>query len=170
MSGLRRDGGGGGKTECFFFSFLRAGSTDKNESQPPWSKIQKIDPPQSLESKSQEKRKKRKKKLRLSLSLSLSSFSFFPPFSLSLFFAANQKNKMASPTKNLAAVAYDEAGNKRKIALITGVTGQVRSGEEGEQRERVFFVPLSRSDATGEFFRLLFPRPSLRPLPDPPRA
>lgn len=40
-----------------------------------------------------------------------------------------------SPTKNFSAVAYDEAGNKRKIALITGVTGQVSR----EKRERKKF-------------------------------
>ena len=39
-----------------------------------------------------------------------------------------------SPTKNFSAVAYDEAGNKRKIALITGVTGQV-SLEGRRERE-----------------------------------
>ena len=45
-----------------------------------------------------------------------------------------------SPTKNFSAVAYDEAGNKRKIALITGVTGQV-SLEGGEREgERVFAI------------------------------
>ena len=43
-----------------------------------------------------------------------------------------------SPTKYFSAVAYDEAGNKRKIALITGVTGQVSSGEEQRESEKVW--------------------------------
>jgi len=64
------------------------------------------------------------------LALSTKFFVFlFPSSVLSLaafkpFIATMASGQ--SPTKNFSAVAYDEAGNKRKVALITGVTGQVR--------------------------------------------
>lgn len=45
-----------------------------------------------------------------------------------------------SPTKNFSAVAYDEAGNKRKIALITGVTGQVSGQKRREERKVWVFL------------------------------
>jgi hypothetical protein len=69
-------------------------------------------------------------------------FSSFPPCLFSSF--QQQKPFLAamamgqSPTKNFSAVAYDEAGNKRKIALITGVTGQV-SRRFGERARESFF-------------------------------
>lgn len=52
-----------------------------------------------------------------------------------------------SPTKNFSAVAYDEAGNKRKIALITGVTGQVsREKREKEKFGSFLFFGLRDRD------------------------
>lgn len=86
--------------------------------------------------KKRERAEERKKKSPLLSHLS-SLFSLLSSsFAKSLFPLAAMAMGQ-SPTKNFSAVAYDEAGNKRKIALITGVTGQV-SWEE-ERRGDSFF-------------------------------
>ena len=80
-----------------------------------------------------------------------------------------------SPTKNFSAVAYDEAGNKRKIALITGVTGQVSFLGRERGRERGFFsffflvIATAADDDARASINASFSL-SFRPFPAPPTA